>query len=134
MKYMLDTNACIAIIKECPEEVKEKLLKIPVGEIGISSIVVAELWYGIRLSSMRKHNEVALNEFLEYVIVLDWPEEAAPEYGKIRAQLKKRGTPIGANDLLIAAHALALDAVLVTDNIREFRRIPNLKIENWISR
>ena len=134
MKYMLDTNVCIATIKECPEEVKEKLLKIPVGEIGISSIVVAELWYGIRLSSMRKHNEVALNEFLEYVIVLDWPEEAAPEYGRIRAQLKKKGTPVGANDLLIAAHALALDAVLVTDNIREFRRIPNLKIENWISR
>lgn len=134
MKYMLDTNVCIATIKECPEEVKEKLLKIQVGEIGISSIVVAELWYGIRLSGMRKHNEVALNEFLEYVIVLDWPEEAAPEYGRIRAQLKKKGTPIGANDLLIAAHALALDAVLVTDNIREFRRIQNLKIENWISR
>lgn len=134
MKYMLDTNVCIATIKECPEEVKEKLLKIPVGEIGISSIVVAKLWYGIRLSGMRKHNEVALNEFLEYVIVLDWPEEAAPEYGRIRAQLKKKGTPIGANDLLIAAHALALDAVLVTDNIREFRRIPNLKTENWISR
>jgi tRNA(fMet)-specific endonuclease VapC len=134
MKYMLDTNVCIAIIKECPEEVKEKLSKIPVGEIGISSIVVAELWYGIRLSHMRKHNEVALNEFLKYVIVLDWPEEAAPEYGRIRAHLKKKGTPIGANDLLIAAHALALDAVLVTDNIREFRRTPNLKIENWISR
>ena len=83
---------------------------------------------------MRKHNEVALNEFLEYVIVLDWPEEAAPEYGRICAQLKKKGTPIGGNDLLIAAHALVLGAVLVTDNIREFRRTPNLKIENWISR
>ena len=134
MKYLLDTNVCIAIIKECPEEVKAKLLKIPIGEIGISSIVLAELWYGIRLSRKREHNEAVLNEFLKYVTVLDWPEQAPPEYGMIRAHLKKKGTPIGANDLLIAAHALALDAVLVTDNIREFERIPSLKMENWISR
>ena len=134
MKYLLDTNVCIAIIKECPDEEKAKLLKIPFGEIGISSIVLAELWYGIRLSRKREHNEAALNQFLEYVTVLDWPEQAAPEYGMIREHLKKKGTPIGANDLLIAAHALALDAVLVTDNAREFERIPSLKIENWISR
>lgn len=134
MKYLLDTNVCIAIIKECPEEVKAKLLKIPIGEIGISSIVLAELWYRIRLSRKREHNEAALNEFLEYVTVLDWPEQAAPDYGMIRAHLKKKGTPIGANDLLIAAHALALDAVLVTDNAREFERILSLKMENWISR
>ncbi|MBW1938456.1 MAG: PIN domain-containing protein [Deltaproteobacteria bacterium] len=90
--------------------------------------------YGIRLSRKLEHNDVALNEFLEYVTVLDWPEQAAPEYGRIRAYLEKKGTPIGANDLLIASHTLALDAVLVTDNVREFERISSLKMGNWISR
>ena len=90
--------------------------------------------YGIRLSRKLECNEAALNEFLEYVTVLDWPEQAAPEYGRIRAHLKKKGTPIGTNDLLIAAHILALDAVLVKDNVREFERISSLKMEKWISR
>ncbi len=134
MQYMLDTNICIAIIKRHPLEVQERLSKIPVGEVGISSIVLAELWYGVSLSQKQRHNERALKDFLKYVVVSDWPEVAAPHYGRIRVLLKKRGQMIGANDLLIAAHALTLDSVLVTDNLREFQRIPHLKVENWITR
>jgi len=134
MTYLLDTNICIAIIKNCPAEVKQKIIQTAVGDVAISSIVLAELWYGVELSQKRPENTAALNNFLEYATVLDWPEQAGREYGKIRAQLKQKGTPIGANDLLIAAHAVALDATLVSDNTREFRRIPGLKLENWIER
>jgi tRNA(fMet)-specific endonuclease VapC len=134
MKFMLDTNTCIYIIKHHPPEVKKKLERIPVGEVAVSSIVLAELWYGIERSAQRKNNEVALGDFLQYVAALDWPIQAAPIYGRVRGRLAKKGTPIGANDLLIAAHALALDAVLVTDNVREFRRVPKLRIVNWVER
>lgn len=134
IRYMLDTNTCIYLIKHHPPEVREKLGTISVGEIGVSSIAIAELWYGITESTKRKHNEGALNDFLDYVTVLDWPMKAAPQYGFVRSHLKKRGTPIGAMDLLIAAHAIALNTVLVTNNMREFRRVPRLKLENWVRR
>lgn len=134
MKYFLDTNICIAIIKQCPLEVKNKLLQTEMGDVTISSIVLAELWYGIELSAKQKENQTALHDFLQYATVLDWPETAGRKYGRIRAHLKQKGTPIGANDLLIAAHALALDAILVSDNTKEFSRIPELKLENWINR
>lgn len=134
MIYLLDTNICIAIIKNCPLEVKKKMMRLDVGQVAISSIVLAELRYGVELSEKQTENRAALEDFLQYVIVMDWPEQASWEYGKIRAQLKQKGTPIGANDLLIAAHALALDAILVSDNTREFLRIPELNLENWISR
>ena len=134
MIYLLDTNICIAIIKKCPLEVKEKMVQTAVGEVAISSIVLAELWYGVELSEKQAENRAALDDFLQYVVVMDWPESAGLEYGKIRARLKKMGTPIGANDLLIAAHSLALDAILVSDNTREFSRVPGLKLENWLDR
>ena len=134
MRYMLDTNTCIAIIKKRPPELKKRLKRLSIGEVGVSSVVIAELWYGIIQSYKRKHNEEALSEFLQYVTVSDWSAHAAPEYGRIRADLRKKGTPIGAMDLLIAAHALALNAVVVTANVKEFRRVSNLKVENWITR
>jgi tRNA(fMet)-specific endonuclease VapC len=134
MRYMLDTNTCIYLIKHHPPEVKQRLGTLSVGEVAVSSVVTAELWYGIAQSTKKKHNEAALEDFLKYVIVLDWPLKAAPEYGRLRAHLKKKGTPIGAMDLLIAAHATVLDAVLVTDNISEFGRVPRLKVENWVNR
>lgn len=134
MKYLLDTNICIAIIKECPLEVKKKMVQMAVGEVAISSIVLAELWYGVELSEKQAENRAALRDFLQYVVVMDWPESAGPEYGKIRARLKTMGAPIGANDFLIAAHALILDVILVSDNTREFSRVPDLKLENWIKR
>lgn len=134
MQYMLDTNICIAIIKRHTKEIHKRLSKISAGQVGISSIVLAELWYGVSLSKKQAQNERALKDFLKYAVVLDWPENAASHYGRIRAMLKEKGLMIGANDLLIAAHAVALDSVLVTDNLREFTRIPGLRVENWITR
>lgn len=134
MKYMLDTNTCIYIIKHRTPEVRKKLERVPVGDVSVSGIVLAELWYGIEESAQRKRNEEALENFLQYVTALDWPTQATPVYGKIRSHLRRKGTPIGANDLLIAAHALTLGSVLVTDNTAEFRRVPRLKVENWVVR
>lgn len=134
MRYMLDTNICISIIKNRPSGVMKRLKKIPVGEAGVSSIVAAELWYGIFKSKKKKENSAALEDFLGYVAVMGWPPDAAAEYGRIRHHLKQRGSMIGAMDLLIAAHALAIKSVLVTDNVSEFKRVPGLKIENWINR
>ncbi|HLA05370.1 MAG TPA: type II toxin-antitoxin system VapC family toxin [Syntrophales bacterium] len=132
IRYMLDTNTCIAIIKRRPDTIQTRLIALAVEEVGISGIVVAELWYGVAFSQKKKQNETALKDFLDYVTVLDWPFEAGEIYGRIRADLKGKGTPIGAMDLLIASHALFLDAVLVTDNVREFQRVSDLKIENWV--
>jgi len=128
---MLDTNICIRIIKDRPEPVCRKLSRVAVGEVAISSIVSAELWYGVAYSEKKRQNETALKDFLEYVEVIAWPGEAGPLYGPIRAELKKRGSPIGGMDLLIAAHAVHLGAVLVTENTKEFERVPDLKIVNW---
>jgi tRNA(fMet)-specific endonuclease VapC len=129
---MLDTNTCIAIIKRRPDTIQARLNALSVKEVGISGIVAAELWYGIALSQQKKQNEAALKDFLDYVTVLDWPSEAGEIYGRIRSDLKGKGTPIGAMDLLIAAHALFLEAALVTDNERELQRVPDLKIVNWV--
>ena len=128
---MLDTNICIRIIKDRPERVCRKLSRVEVGEVAISSIVAAELWYGVAYSEKKRQNEAALKDFLEYVDVIAWPGEAGPVYGRIRADLKKRGSPIGGMDLLIAAHAVHLGALLVTENTEEFKRVPDLKIVNW---
>jgi len=133
IRYMLDTDVCIALIKNRPVSMQSRLSLLIPEEVGISSMVVAELWFGVANSQKKKKNEAALKDFLEFVTLLDWPCEAAPLYGKIRAQLQKLGTPIGAMDLLIATHALFLDTVLVTNNTREFERIPDLKLENWLS-
>jgi tRNA(fMet)-specific endonuclease VapC len=129
---MLDTNTCIAIIKRRPDAITTKLTALAVEEVGISGIVAAELWYGVAFSQKKKQNETALKDFLDYVTELDWPFGAGEVYGRIRADLKEKGTPIGAMDLLIAAHALFLEAVLVTGNEREFQRVSDLKIENWL--
>ena len=132
-RYLLDTNVCIAVIKSRPERMRIRLSALSIGQVGISSIVAAELWYGVALSQKKRQNEAALRDFLDYVTILNWPYEASPIYGHIRAILQKRGSPIGAMDLLIASHALCLDAVLVTENTREFKRVPDLKIENWLA-
>jgi tRNA(fMet)-specific endonuclease VapC len=133
MRYMLDTNVCIAIMKRTPPKIRTRLEGLPLGQVGVSSIVIAELWYGIDQSQRPEDNEEALRDFMHYVTVKDWPASAAPEYGRIRTYLRKKGTPIGAMDLLIASHALSVEAVLVTNNVREFKRVPKLKVENWIS-
>ena len=128
---MLDTNACIALIKHRPDGMRSRLIQLAPEEVGISGIVAAELWFGVANSQKKKQNTAALVDFLNYATLLDWPSSAAALYGKIRTGLHRLGTPIGARDLLIATHALSLDAVLVTHNIREFERVPGLKIESW---
>jgi tRNA(fMet)-specific endonuclease VapC len=133
MRYMLDTDTCISLIKARPDKIDRRLSRLPVEDVGISSIAAAELWYGVALSEKKKQNEAALRDFLDFVKVLDWPAGACLVYGRIREYLKKNGTPIGAMDLLIAAHASFLDAVLVTNNTEEFDRVPDLKAENWLA-
>lgn len=131
MNYMLDTNICIYIMKNHPPHVQERLKKIPIGSVSISSIVLAELWYGVKKSQHVSKNTQALKDFLNFLIIEDWPQGAASAYGDIRAGLERAGKVIGPNDLFIAAHEQYSNAVLVTNNTNEFQRIENLKLENW---
>lgn len=131
VRYMLDTDTCSYIMKRSNDAVLQRLQAIPVNEVCVSVITKSELLYGIELSSRRQENETALNDFLQYVEVLDFPDEVAAHYAKIRADMKVRGTMIGSNDLFIAAHACALGLTLVTNNTREFGRVHNLTTENW---
>ncbi|KAF0219216.1 MAG: PilT domain-containing [Geobacteraceae bacterium] len=131
MKLMLDTNICIYIIKQRPAAVLKHFLEYQIGDIGISSITISELRYGVAKSAHREKNAKALDEFIIPLEVVSFDEEAAHVYGDIRATLEKGGTPIGAMDMLIAAHAVSLGIPLVTNNPREFGRIPALKIIDW---
>lgn len=130
---MLDTNICIHAIKRNAPEVLRRLGKTSPRDVAISSVVAAELWTGVMKSRERQRNEQALNEFLAFVQVLDWPSEAARVYGEIRAALESKGRPIGAMDLLIAAHCVHERATLVTRNRDEFVRVDGLKLEDWKS-
>lgn len=131
MKLMLDTNVCIYIIKQQPASVLKRFLEFQIGDIGISSITLSELRYGVAKSSHREKNAKALDEFIIPLEVVSFDEEAAHVYGDIRTTLEKAGTPIGAMDMLIAAHAVSLGTTLVTNNTREFIRIPTLNIIDW---
>lgn len=131
MEYLLDTNICIYIIKKKPEIVLEKFKTFHLGSIGISTITLAELQYGIRKSSNPDKNLMALNQFLIPLEIIDFDYKATIEYGLIRTELEKKGTPIGPLDTLIGAHALSLGLTIVTNNKKEFERIEGLKIENW---
>jgi len=133
-RYMLDTDTCSYIMKRSNDTLLKRLQKIPVSDVCISVITKSELLYGVEVSPRRQQDEDALQAFLRYVEVLDFPDEAAPHYAKIRAYLKTGGTMIGANDLFIAAHARSLGLTLVTNNTREFGRVPRLVIENWMRR
>lgn len=131
MKLMLDTNICIYLIKQQPAAVLKRFLEYQVGDIGISSITLSELRYGVAKSAHREKNAKALDEFVIPLEVVSFDEEAAHVYGDIRSALEKAGTPIGAMDMLIAAHAVSLGTPLVTNNTREFVRIPTLTIIDW---
>ena len=132
MKYMLDTNICIYIIKKHPIHVLNHLKKQNISDICLSSITLAELEYGVQKSEWKVQNGLALAEFLSPIEIMPFDEVAAIEFGKIRSNLEKKGKLIGEYDLMIAAHAIALDLILVTNNIKEFKRVTDLKIENWI--
>lgn len=131
MKYLLDTNICIYIIKKRPLNVFEKFKSLAIGSIGISSITLAELQFGIMKSSDPEKNQEALDKFLTPLEIIDFDYKATVEYGIIRFDLEKKGTPIGPLDTLIASHAKSLNLILVTNNIKEFNRIDGLTIENW---
>lgn len=132
MRYLLDTNICIYILKRAPPQVFRRLESLQVGEVGLSAITYSELQFGVAKSSKPEHNQQALDGFLTPLEVLAYPAAASPVYGDLRARLQREGTPIGPLDLLIAAHALHLRVALVTNNLREFSRIKGLQLENWI--
>ncbi len=131
MKYMLDTNICIYLINHNPLHVRKHFLAQTLDDIGVSAITVAELQYGIQKSRYPEENRHALELFLMPLLIADFDAQAAVAYGDLRVALEKAGTPIGALDALIAAHALSLDVTLVTNNTREFSRVPGLQIANW---
>jgi tRNA(fMet)-specific endonuclease VapC len=134
MKYMLDTNMCIYIIKQHPPSVLKKFTTLKLGEVGLSSITFSELMYGVQKSQYQEKNQAALEDFILPLEIIPFSIEAATHYGHIRAYLAKQGTPIGPLDTLIAAHAQSLHSILVTNNKKEFSRIPKLKIEDWVHR
>jgi tRNA(fMet)-specific endonuclease VapC len=132
MKYMLDTNICIYIIKKKPDQVIHHLQELRLSDLCISSITLSELEYGVEKSEQRDRNKIALAKFLAPIEVIAYDDLAAAQYGIIRSSLEKNGMPIGSLDMLIAAHAMARGLILVTNNEREFKRVPGLKIENWV--
>ncbi len=133
MKYMLDTNICIYIIKEKPAKVINKFHTLDIGDVCISSITLAELEYGVEKSQYTERNRLALAGFLSSIEVQSFSDKAATEYGKIRAELERQGNIIGAYDLMIGAHALSENITLVTSNMKGFERIDKLSFENWVS-
>ena len=130
-RYMLDTDTCSDVMRRSHERVLRRLGTLAVRDVCISVITKSELLYGVELSPRRRQDAAALQAFLEYAEVADFPDMAAPFYARIRADLKRRGMLIGANDLFIAAHAASLGLTLVTNNTKEFRRVRGLALENW---
>ena len=131
MKYMLDTNICIYAIKNKPPIVIKNFLKHDPDDMCISSITYAELMHGVEKSQAVEKNRVAITLFLSSISILAFDSSAAEEYGKVRANLEKKGTPIGPMDMLIASHARSEGFVLVTNNTREFFRVEDLEVEDW---
>jgi tRNA(fMet)-specific endonuclease VapC len=129
--YMVDTDISSYIMKRSHNAVLSRLQLVSVGDVSISVITKCELTFGIQVSRRRDKDQAALDGYLRHVEVLDFPDEAARHYAQIRAHLQQRGTIIGAHDLLIASHARCLGLTLVTNNTREFERVPDLTIENW---
>lgn len=131
MRYMLDTNICIFIIKNKPINVINRFLQLNPDDICISSITYSELSYGVYKSKAIEKNKAALLMFLSSISILPFDDSDAEEYGKVRTKLEKDGTPIGPMDLLIASHAKNRNLIVVTNNTREFERVDDLKIEDW---
>ncbi len=131
LKYLLDTNIVIYVIKQRPLEVLE-IFNRHQGRMAISSITLAELVHGAEKSSDVSRNISVVEDFVSRLDVLAYDDKAAWQYGNIRATLEKIGQPIGVNDLHIAAHARSNGLTLVTNNLREFERVPGLLLENWV--
>jgi tRNA(fMet)-specific endonuclease VapC len=132
-RFLLDTNICIYIRQRRPEAVLRKLQSLRWGDAAISVITYGELLYGAAKSAQRSAAGERLRELVRVLPALPLPEDAAEKYGEIRAELEARGEGIGNNDLWIAAHAMAANLTLVTNNQREFRRVRGLKVDNWLA-
>ncbi len=131
MKYMLDTNICIYAIKHKPDTVIKKFVSHDPEELCISAITYAELMHGVEKSMAVERNRIAMSLFLSPITILGFDGPAAEEYGRIKAELEKKGTPIGVMDTLIAGHAKSRGLILVTNNTREFNRVFGLTVEDW---
>lgn len=131
--YMLDTSACVELIRGRAPQVFQRLRKLAVDEVGISSITLAELQYGVAKSSSPTRHRELLAKFLAPLAVLPFDDAAAETYGEVRAALEREGTPIGPLDTLIASHAVSLKTTLLTSNEREFRRVSGLRVGNWLT-
>jgi tRNA(fMet)-specific endonuclease VapC len=132
MKYLIDTNICIYIMNRSPIGVIKKFKQFEPGDIAISTISVSELQFGVSKSTRREENAIRLEEFLSPFEVLPYDQKAAKVYGGIRFQLESLGRPMGSLDMLIAAHALSQNLVLITNNEKEFKHVKSLKVENWV--
>lgn len=133
MIWMLDTNTCSYVMRELPASVKARFYQVGPENLAISTVVLAELRYGAARHPTRSALYFAeIDNFVSRLEVLPWTTGAAEHYAELRAGLERQGQPIGNMDMLIAAHALAEDAVLVTHNTREFERVPGLRVENWV--
>lgn len=131
MKYMLDTNICIFAIKKKSDDIIRNIVSHKPDELCISSITYAELVHGVEKSLAIEKNRMALTLFLSNIAIMPFDSKAAEEYGKVRAKLESRGTPIGPMDMLIAAHAKSMGCIMVTNNTREFQRVDGLVLEDW---
>ena len=131
MLYMLDTDICSYIIKQRPVSVLARLEQVSLEDMCISAVTLAELMYGVERSSSKEKNLRIVTRFVRHLAVLSWDHVAAEHYVQIRTRLERVGTPIGNMDLMIAAHARSQGAVVVTNNIRHFQRVPKLRVENW---
>ena len=132
LKWMLDTNSCIAIMNGSPESVRRELLKHPVDSVGMSVVNLYELEYGVNKSKKKAQNRKTLEGFRKYIQTYPWDDACAVQAGLLRAMLEKQGNLIGPYDMLIAAHTLALGATLVTHNMKEFKRVKGLKVVDWV--
>lgn len=131
-RCMLDTDMCSYIIKEHPESVRQRFQTLAMEQLCISVVTYAELIYGVARSSSKRVNRPIIEDFVRHLDVMDWDTEAADQYGVIRAELEAAGTPIGAMDMMIAAHAKSIKAVLVTNNQKHFTKVKGLKVDNWV--
>ena len=131
--FMLDTDTCIFLMRGESPALAAKVQSVPLQQQVMSAVTFAELTYGVQASAAakRKQNQSVLNSLVLHLAVLDWPQDAAKHYAEIRADLKKRGAQLGAADLMIAAHARAMGAIVVTNNLNDFERVKGLEVENW---
>ena len=132
IRYLLDTNICIYLIKKHPPEVLARFQQVQLKQLHISTITVFELYFGIEKNNSQPRNLAALENFIAPLTLVDFSVEAAKKAAKIRSALQKQGTPIGAYDVQIAAIAVAENMTLLTNNVREFERVKGLKLENWV--